>query len=133
MRVRTMGRPRPALLPAPTPRPMLTFTAARLLPLPVAPPCFPSRHLDARLPLLPLASLPLPLAAQRTGEKRICSPVYLLMLPVCEKLVLFRWARGPSNSIDTSCGAVSCLIMLLLMAPQGLHFSAIMTMLFTGV
>ena len=31
----------------------------------------------------------LPLAAQRNGGKRMCSPVYLLMLPVCEKLALF--------------------------------------------
>ena len=35
----------------------------------------------------PLACL-WPLAAQRNGEKRMCSPVYLLMLPVCEKLAL---------------------------------------------
>ena len=48
--------------------------------------------------LLPLASLPSPLAAQRTGEKRMCSPVYLLMPPVCEKLALptgnTEWARA---------------------------------------
>ena len=29
-----------------------------------------------------------PLAAQRNGKKRMCSPVYLLMLPICEKLAL---------------------------------------------
>ena len=40
------------------------------------------------LPLLTSFTLPSPLAAQRNGEKRMCSPVYLLMLPVCEKLAL---------------------------------------------
>ena len=44
--------------------------------------------------------LPLPLAAQRNGEEWMCSPVYLLMLTVCEKLALFlqvytEWARVP--------------------------------------
>ena len=71
----------------------------------LAPPSvFPSRRIIISLP--PLASLPLPLAAQRNGRKRMCSPVYLLMLPVSEKLALLTgihrpWARVPSNSIAT--------------------------------
>ena len=52
--------------------------------------------------------------------------VYLLMLPVCEKLALLTgntaWARVPSNSIG---GAVSCLINTLADGAEGLHFSAI--------
>ena len=75
----------------------------------------------------------------------MCSPVYLLMLPVCEKLPLLTgivtpslagqtlwparlsytaWARVPSNSI-ASCGAVSCLINTLADGAEGLHFSVI--------
>ena len=57
----------------------------------------------------------------------MCSPVYLLMLPVCEKLALLtgiHTARVPSNII-ASCGAVSCLINTLADGAEGLHFSAI--------
>ena len=72
---------------------------------------------------LPLTSLPLPLAAQRNGEKRICSPVYLLMLPVCKKLALSTGIhRGGPCPIEYSCGAVSNALPD---GAEGLHFSAI--------
>ena len=94
-----MGRLRPALLPV---RP------------------------DAYLCRRAIASLPLLLAAQCTGEKRMCSPVYLLMLPVCEKLVLLTgytaWARGPSNSI-ARCSVLSDYALA--DGAEGLHFSVI--------
>ena len=76
----------------------------------------------------PLSLCLLPLAAQRNGEKRMYSSVYLLMLSVCEKLALLTGIHHvgpcPSNSI-ASCGAVSCLINTLADGAEGLHFSAI--------
>ena len=85
-----------------------------------ASPCSASRP-DTQTPAyrLPLSLL---LAAQRTGEKWMCSSVYLLMLPVWEKLTLLTGTytpRGPvaHRIVSVSC-EVSCLIMLSLMVPR---------------
>ena len=48
----------------------------------------------------------------------MCSAVYLLALPTGNTA----WAHGPSNSIASSCGAVSCLINALADGAEGLHF-----------
>ena len=82
----------------------------------------------------PLASFTClwPLAAQRNGEKRMCSPVYLLMLPVCEKLALLTGIHrvGPCPSI-ASCGrAVSCLINTLADGAEAAYISAVQSRTF---
>ena len=64
---------------------------------------FSTRPAGRRSPLSPLA-------AQRNGEKRMCSPIYLLMLPVCEKLALLTGIHRAGPYSIASCGAVSCLI-----------------------
>ena len=63
----------------------------------------------------------------------MCSPIYLMMLPVCEKLALLTgytaWARGPSNSIATylRCSVLRSVLSdnALADGAEGLHFSAI--------
>ena len=57
----------------------------------------------------------------------MCSPVHLLMLPVCEKLAQVT-PRGPvAHRSIASCGAVSCEVSMshyaLADGAKGLHFS----------
>ena len=71
----------------------------------------PLRPTRSRLPL-PLACLPLPLVAQRTGEKRMCSPVPANAASLRETGSVARYT--PRGLAATQC----VLSMLSLMAPR---------------
>ena len=72
----------------------------------------------AYIPLPPLASLPLPLAAQRNGGKRMCQsglPADAASLRETGSVDRYTPPVGPCptelRSLVASCGAVSCLIL----------------------
>ena len=66
---------------------------------------------------IPLASLPLPLVARRTGEKRMCSPVPANAASLRETGSVARYTTAWA-----SCNAM-CSINALADGAEGLHFS----------
>ena len=89
----------------------------------LAPPCFPSRHPDPRLPLAFATSCPAHRGEADVQSGLLADAASLGETDSVDRYLYTVWARGPSNSkLIASCGAVSCevscLIMLSLMAPR---------------